>query len=253
MNKQKPFLSIRGLSGSALLSCLVLIVIFGAHEAQAGPTGLAEFDTLTVSISGPGLSFLSPFGVNSYKRAEAEGIVDNHPLSNFPLPLPVADIRIADVVTANAMGVAGQHDFNIISMVFNDYTAKAWDKVGAYGLATGLGDLSFLVNGDPKPGDSVHIGYSFSGENLIATENAIAYMKFRIFGGIDYRNILINYGDPIKIDSVTIDLQPYEGGELVGISVIPRLYAEVVPTPGAIVLGSIGIGLVGWLRRRRTL
>ena len=48
---------------------------------------------------------------------------------------------------------------------------------------------------------------------------------------------------------VSIDVRVY--GDLVWMEGF--ITHECIPAPGAIVLGSIGIGLVGWLRRRRAL
>ena len=63
------------------------------------------------------------------------------------------------------------------------------------------------------------------------------------------RNILPGYGGGIG-NLVTLHITQWCGNDSINIL---KGSVATIPAPGAILLGSLGAGLVGWLRRRRTL
>lgn len=61
------------------------------------------------------------------------------------------------------------------------------------------------------------------------------------------------YGTPGTTLTLTAKGNMWSSFDTYGQVAIDRIEAEFIPAPGALLLGSIGAGFVGWLRRRRTL
>jgi hypothetical protein len=197
---------------------LGLVVSFASSSANAAPvyfTDRASFDAAT----GGGLNFES-FEADF---AAADTIV-------------FAGFTVSETGGINALGQL--RDFpGLVDGAITDGTGALGydDNGGSVGTFFSFTSpiTAFGLDIATKPGSTVTIGGSVS-DSLVLIDDTPSF-----WGVIDM--------DGITSISFDASGEPNVGFDAVSFG------QAVIPAPGAILLGSIGISLVGWLRRRKTL
>lgn len=111
--------------------------------------------------------------------------------------------------------------FTLAADIYRYHDDASDDNFSAYGIP-----LTTYTDDDDYPGPAEDFSYTFNSSQISWLNSNVT--NDGVFGiGFDPDCYYWN-------DGVTLTI-------------------ETIPAPGAIVLGSIGVGLVGWLRRRRAL
>lgn len=154
------------------------------------------------------------------------------------------------------------------TIVFSGFTVSETSSITIFNKLLQLQNHPGLVDGAITDGTGA-LGYDDNGDSIgtfFSFTNTITAFGLDIAtnpgstvtigGSVNYILVLANdtpsfWGviDFAGIDSITFEAS---GGPNVGFDAI-SFGPAIIPSPGAILLGGIGISLVGWLRRRRTL
>lgn len=129
--------------------------------------------------------------------------------------------------STNIHFIATQPGSDWISIGSNTFDLNQWYHVA---IRRNANELTAFVDGSPI--GTASIGFSIpdpSASFLMGTAE-FGYPNTRLFRG--------------QMDDVLLYNRALSDSEI---------YQLAIPAPGAILLGSIGVGIVGWLRRRRTL
>ncbi len=166
-------------------------------------------------------------------------------------------VEFSEVSLPSLTLLDGTLHFNPYGLAFEDTTYYGVDSrfIGAgvddRGITTTSGPdnvmtivfldpaISFTVDWVVINGNDVYATGYDSGGGVVT-----AFSVSGLLGPTDYGSFGSAGGTPVS------KLTFHDGTGMIGVG---RITFEPIPAPGAILLGTIGVGVVSWLRRRRTL